>query len=661
MDQSYAVGTAAAQLKYALLGNPFDVLGAQIDATREDISLAFDDAVLDNRASQQELNEAKRKLLIPKARIEATLDYLPDASEGERRAAVAALGSDAALSELISIAKALPVFSRMVFLSNIAQSKPSSGLLRFFAVSHASSDDQRLTRLIASTFEQASMPAPDVGALLEARERVVTSIADRLFSGYQDIRKAASDLRKGLEEELSSATPELLAAFSVLLAAFDRKASSAVQQLRRRIEDAADRVRAEPNDARGVSALVDHLHEWDELNQPAQLLAQHKGRDDPASRDLFQYLRNLMLELANERDAATAAREINAACLEVFAELPRAVEQLATDMAALTELADQAGLKSLQSFVQDALEDLEPLVSDLKSAGFEQGVRGLGGRLYALFEEARAATSGTSAAEYAWLYVRTVALAINNDLGEGASSLKVIEGLQAHSEFRDAPPQVRASIASDIETLKSNALQARFKRAMDKGDRNAARAVLVELVGVTREPSERAQYQSAIDAVDAANNRRIIKWVIWGVIGIAAIGYASSQSRSSQSTYRASTSVTAPSQPASRTGGSTLEASLVVTEEKPPFGTNRTFNTGNIRYCLFQNERLDAMQAPLASETNSGVISSFNREVDDYNSRCASFRYYEDDLARVQREVLLKRAELTAQGHAMLRRWKGAN
>ena len=64
-------------------------------------------------------------------------------------------------------------------------------------------------------------------------------------------------------------------------------------------------------------------------------------------------------------------------------------------------------------------------------------------------------------------------------------------------------------------------------------------------------------------------------------------------------------------------------------EEVPPIGDNNTLTEVQIRYCLAQIIRIEAMR-PLLNRYRPEQVDYFNRAVADYNSRCGRYRYEGD-------------------------------
>jgi len=85
-----------------------------------------------------------------------------------------------------------------------------------------------------------------------------------------------------------------------------------------------------------------------------------------------------------------------------------------------------------------------------------------------------------------------------------------------------------------------------------------------------------------------------------------------------------------------------VEAQMFSTK-KPPVGTDHVHSTSEIRWCLAEGIRIDAVRS--FNETQADV-ADFNRWVDDYNSRCGSYRYRQGNLSSAKRDVEAHRSEV---------------
>jgi plasmid maintenance system killer protein len=95
-------------------------------------------------------------------------------------------------------------------------------------------------------------------------------------------------------------------------------------------------------------------------------------------------------------------------------------------------------------------------------------------------------------------------------------------------------------------------------------------------------------------------------------------------------------------------------------ESRPPVGEDHALSRDQIRYCLAESARIEAMEK-IVNEYNQADVDTFNRYVNDYNSRCGSFRYRPGTLESVQREVDAIRQRLGQEGRARLRGSQGAS
>jgi hypothetical protein len=79
--------------------------------------------------------------------------------------------------------------------------------------------------------------------------------------------------------------------------------------------------------------------------------------------------------------------------------------------------------------------------------------------------------------------------------------------------------------------------------------------------------------------------------------------------------------------------------------DKPLVGSNEVLSIPQIRWCVRESILIEAMRDRGKFATNEG-IDEFNDIVDDYNRRCASYRYREGDLSLAQRQVEEQRAAI---------------
>lgn len=94
----------------------------------------------------------------------------------------------------------------------------------------------------------------------------------------------------------------------------------------------------------------------------------------------------------------------------------------------------------------------------------------------------------------------------------------------------------------------------------------------------------------------------------------------------------------------------------VMKEERPPVGTDLVLSSNQIRYCVYEQARLSAMK-PLIDSNE--LADLYNANINDYNSRCGSFRYRRGSLEPIQSELVANAAELRRQAYHRVQSWRG--
>jgi hypothetical protein len=129
------------------------------------------------------------------------------------------------------------------------------------------------------------------------------------------------------------------------------------------------------------------------------------------------------------------------------------------------------------------------------------------------------------------------------------------------------------------------------------------------------------------------------KWaaVAAGFIGVAVIASQQNMSSRSSASSTYSTSQSNSYAPSPSVPPPTYRPP-VETVSKPAMGTNQVLSRAELRYCLSEKIRLDAMEG-IADNRISAHVRNFNALVDDYNSRCGSYRYQRSDMDSAHSDV----------------------
>jgi len=141
------------------------------------------------------------------------------------------------------------------------------------------------------------------------------------------------------------------------------------------------------------------------------------------------------------------------------------------------------------------------------------------------------------------------------------------------------------------------------------------------------------------------------KWIL-GIIGVAFVislinnGWQSNRT-SSYDPPSKSQSYSYPQSspaPAVRAPSSVQNTGLQYT--KPSVGTNNVLSVPQIRWCIREGIRIEAMRDVIDSNEE---IGKFNRIVVDYNSRCGSYRFRQGSQSRAERDVEPYRSQIVAE------------
>jgi hypothetical protein len=106
------------------------------------------------------------------------------------------------------------------------------------------------------------------------------------------------------------------------------------------------------------------------------------------------------------------------------------------------------------------------------------------------------------------------------------------------------------------------------------------------------------------------------------------------------------------SSPSSGTGSTRTSTANTWTERMPPVGQTTPFDAAQIRYCLAEDVRLEAARDVANSDSD---VDRFNAMINDYNSRCSSYRYRAGLLESLKRELQGRISDLRAEGIARFR------
>ena len=629
---------------FSLSSNAFGVLKASYASTRAEITELVEDAEFDEIYSLDQIQRAQQSLLAPVARLEQELGWLPELSSTQ----VDGISSALVENNPEAINKAIEFFPEMAKANVLAHlcgtALADDAVISKLVEAWDDVDEVHLLQFINAQRETAGFPKVERNQINGAIKALRASHARNAAHAVWTLDDPGKSMEALVEAELVRNSS------SLILSGFVREYDNLSELYLVRISQAIDHSIEQASHAnKDLASVIDEISEllrqWDDVNQPVQVFEQHQGHEEGRSKKIYEKLRALCLELANERGEFHHAKRLSEALLHTFPELESIAELLRVDVETLEDLDEQqkqfAVVEPLVQACESAKQQLPTLKSALQSSGFTQARRGILRQIFSAFEDVvKAPRTGDAA----FLVVRDLALFINNKRNDPETAFRLIEGLIT---YHAAKPSVDVINKLDEER---SVLHRNWKMAeLDKHSGNlGAMAKTVDEMLKYAKGKDRTELQQLKSGIERKQTGKKVKWLIYG--GIAAvIGFFVIRDELDKPTSRTSYQPTTTYQPSTQP-----QTSLAATEIRPPVGQGLALTRGQVRYCVFQGKRLEAMRS---MTTTNYQINRFNTLIDDYNSRCSNYRYTSGVLSSVRREAQGKTAEFTADARRIVASW----
>jgi hypothetical protein len=616
---------------FDLTSSAFHILKAGYDANRSDIAELVEDAEFDEVFEPQKIQRAQQSLLAPNARLEQEISWLPELSQAQT-SNVLSLVASGDLEALIETSKHAPELAKANILAHFAGTGNVSDRLFHALVSAWDEIDlENILTFLNDNRLSAGFPGierPQMrNALVELEKKHARSAAVGIWS----LDRPGEVMDRIVEAELRRHPA------SSFLEQFVRNYDTFSEPDLARISDEIDKVisEAENTDA-NLEALVtkasDLLDRWDDVNQPVQVYEQHQGHEEGRSKRIYEKLRSLCLDLANNRSEFAEARRLSEALLRTFPELESVAEVLKGDVAALENLDEQQKLH----------EEYKPLIDACEAAKTK-----LPTPVSTVLKVFKDTVSKGGDDPIAFNILRDLALHINNDCNDPQTAFKLLDGALTFAGARP-PKELGKTLEEERAVLHRNWKMNELEK--NSGNLTAMSQTVDDMLKYAR-GSERAELQQLKAKLDRKKLGKKVKWGIYASIA-AVIGFiviADEMDRpSNRSTYQ-------PSAPRVATPAPTpAPATSATVETRPPVGQGLTLNRSQIRYCVFQGQRLDIIRT---LTTTDYQIDRFNALIGDFNSRCSSFRYRSGDLSAAEHEARENVADLRADARRIVSSW----
>jgi hypothetical protein len=673
---------------FSLLSNPFILLGISPNATPQNIKNAYEDAVEDGIANVEVLRRAQQELLTPRLRIHAEVGGLVDVAPDLASRLISWLqagASRAKLTESIASLHALPKSNILAHLATHGTANENDLINLLNAQCNVSIGGT--CDAINDARDHAGIVRTDQDSVAQALAAVqkgqVKSVVDRAATNDSFSETFTSFVRK----VLATTDAGLITKLAIYIDAYGQAMAPVLSLRREAVIAACEAVRSNPKSSQLIERIARELHRWNDIAHPLKLFESHMNREDTQARDLFMQVRDTCIWLANEQQAYDAARSIKQCCSEVFKELPRAIEQMREEIQTLSQLSQQKAAADLLAPLYGVLSETDKnhsqLERELLRTGFGSRSNGLVKKLYGEFAKAVRITVGTEIADLPWRLVRSIAISLNNDSQSPDAAARLVDGLVSYFAVQRPSDDVVVTLKNDQEAIQKNILQRDLVSNLKQGKLGAADKIAESLVIIEKDSEELAALKEMRDKIAAKRRSKFVKGVAWlagaGVLAlfITVGSQEKSSGRSASSNYSPPSysppsysppssqpptysppSYSPPSYSPAPTPRSTPSERVdppqaTYAEERPPVSTGLTFNRANIRYCVFQNVRLEAARSVVVNNADVGRFNSF---IDDWNSRCSQYKYRPSDRNAVLAEVSGRQSILEAEGRALFRR-----
>lgn len=652
---------------FSLRTNPFALLKVSPRAKIAEIEDAFEDAVIERPNDEQVLLKIKQLLLTPNARLIAELSWLSEISPRRADQLVAMLDRAAAAS-LFSAIPDLPPLSSANLAAESAAKFSDIRFIPLLINAHRQISSEATLSVLNSTRASAGFARVESSQITDALRTLRTAHARSALAAIiaqKNPAQALADLLIGGNDPYDPMLKEIFREY-------DNWSSPHLGEIERDIDAALISLMA--GDDRGVESVNGLLTSWDELSQPAQLYCQLSGLDEERSLRIYRRVRNHCIDLANDQRRFDEAHAVAAVMRDLFKELPTAASELRADVDTLARLSLEKkvedALAPLLSAVAAAKADVSRVASELKATGFTDRASASVAPLYKAFVQTTKTVAGGDHADAPTRIMRSFALDLNNEHDDAAAAVALLKGLAAVSWPID--PDLADQIATDIRISQNNIDHGRLTKALEGKNHGEALRIIDLMVARNPTGEEGAQLRLLQDGLKQARNKRYLKWGGWAA-AIAFVLYMIAQegggsSYSPPATYTPDASqppveaIPLPSTPELPTEATVpadpavVDATSAMGVSQPPVGTDLEFDSSQVRYCTFEKARLTALEN-MISNTNSTAIDGFNGRVDDYNSRCGSFRYHVADLDAANAIVERDADRITSEARAIAEGW----
>lgn len=531
---------------FRLTTNSFHVLKAKYECSRQDIAELVDDAEFDDLFPADDIHRSQQSLVTPKSRLVEELSWLPELSNSQVSTVVDLLhevDSDGVaraveqfpelsrldfllktvdFDKIVQVIQYFPELAKANVLAHLCSTADESQLIvQALAAAWNEIDEIHLLQFINGARTKSGFPSVDLQqvrtALKEIENKHSNAAAANIWTSGEP--GALMDKIVGLELA-SNPSSTFLGKF---VRAYDARSETDLARISSDIDEKIDRAKID-NDSVGhcVDEISDLLHQWDEVNQPVQIYEQHQGHEEGRSKKIYEKVRSLCLELANDRGGYKEAKRLSEALLRTFPELEAVAEVLKNDVAQLETLDEQQQQQQYLLPLVEACEAAKSEILQLKRGLAADGFSATGGSgpLPELVTAFRVATSKMADKSIPFLAVRDLALFVNNERNDPETAFRLTDSLL---RFREAKPseELVEKLEEERSVLHKNW---KMEALNSKAGNLPAMSQVVDDMLLYARGSDRSDLLQLKANIDEKKREDSGSWIIWAIIA-AIVGF----------------------------------------------------------------------------------------------------------------------------------------
>lgn len=623
--------------KFDLFTEPFRILRIDPTATNNQIEDAFNISREIPETSTDALIFARNALLDPTQRLSYELSYPLDCPASQIEVFYAAVSAHAPTEPLLRFSNLLWPLTRTNFIAHLASHRPTEGAALLYALleSYAALDATEIYEKLKAARASAGIPVPAFALVNQGLNELLHTHSSAAFAGYASIQDAAGPVLECTKQALARGNGHLVEGLGIMLAQY-RQALDPMQAFRQ-IENACVALQLQPADGSLIEELSNAITNWTSGCRPLLMWDVHQGLSELGVEAPIQQLRTLITSLSGSQHYDVAIKVI-ALTRDIFSAVPTTIDQLAEDARLIESLKVQQQIMHLQGAIDEFESNPGPLIAALQKDGFGFTSIEPAKKLWQTFLQATKATNRTISAELPWRLIRDFSIRLSNQPEAGAAVVSLITGLIHHGERASATPAILKPLRDNLSFMKS------FMDAESTGENGYESQPL---------PGTRSFITRFFVRRNLPSNPKGIgrkRQMVLGGLAFFTLAAVSASAYFGVERLRplwSTISLGALVRPATPSLGA---------ETVPPVGTGQHLALDGVRYCHFQQERLQLIKGQVQG---SEEARAYNVLIMDYNSRCSDYFYRDEDLKLVLAEVTASRNLLDADAKRIMSTWPG--